>query len=74
MIYPCDRTQNIEISKVDKMNRDNIINSAALLDLIQAIQRIKRFTSNLDFDDYLDNELVRNTVERNFEIIGKAVR
>jgi uncharacterized protein with HEPN domain/predicted nucleotidyltransferase len=73
-IYPPEKANFIEIEKADKMTQDNVRNSSALLDIVQAINRIQRFTANLGFEDYIENELVRNAVERNCEIIGEAVR
>jgi uncharacterized protein len=74
VIYPLKETNFIEIQKSDTMTQDHVRNSAALLDIVQAIHRIQKFTVNLDSENYLKNELVRNAVERNLEIIGEAVR
>jgi uncharacterized protein with HEPN domain/predicted nucleotidyltransferase len=74
VIYPPEPANSLEITKADKMNQDNVRNAAAILDIVQAINRIQRFTNSFDFEDYLDNDLVQNAVERNFEIIGEAVR
>ena len=35
--------------------------------------KIERFTQNMDFEAYLDDERTQNAVERNFEIIGEAL-
>jgi uncharacterized protein len=74
VIYPTESVDCLEITKADKMNQDHLRNSAAILDMVQAIHRIQRFTKSLNFEDYLENDLVQNAVERNFEIIGEAVR
>jgi len=44
-----------------------------LHDMKSAAERIGRFTSGKDFDDYLSDELLRSGVERQFEIIGEAM-
>lgn len=42
--------------------------------IIQAIDRILRYTSNLTEDDFLHSDIVQDAVIRNFEIIGEASR
>jgi uncharacterized protein with HEPN domain len=54
--------------------QDNVRNSAALWDMLQAIQRIQTYTQGLDEAAYLDNILIQQGVERNLEIIGEAAR
>ncbi|MGH1484538.1 MAG: HepT-like ribonuclease domain-containing protein [Geminicoccales bacterium] len=34
---------------------------------------MSRFTNGITFDDYLDDEMLRAAVERQFEIIGEAL-
>ena len=34
---------------------------------------VERFISGKDFDDYLADEMLRSTVERQFEILGEAL-
>ncbi len=43
-----------------------------LWDARRAAERIARFTSGRDFDDYLGDEMLRSAVERQFEIVGEA--
>lgn len=74
VIYPFDRLDFFRITKVDKMDRDKIRNSAALLDSIKAIQQIQKFIKGVTYEDYLNNDLLQRAVERNCEIIGEAVR
>jgi len=46
---------------------------AFLYDVLGACDRIELFTTGLAESEFLDNELVRSAVERQFEIIGEAV-
>ncbi|MBN2423661.1 MAG: DUF86 domain-containing protein [Calditrichaceae bacterium] len=41
-------------------------------DMFQAAQKIKRYTKDLDFDSFLNDEKTMDAVVRNFEIIGEA--
>ena len=45
-----------------------------LEDIILAIQKIRRYTSQMDHDAFLRDELVIDGVARNLEIIGEATR
>lgn len=45
-----------------------------LEDIVLAIQKITRYTSQLDHDAFLRDELVIDGVARNLEIIGEAAR
>lgn len=44
-----------------------------LFDIVEAGQRLLRFVGARSFEQYADDELVRATVERQFEIIGEAL-
>jgi uncharacterized protein with HEPN domain len=49
--------------------------SAILLeDIMVAIQKIRRYTSQMDHDAFLADDLVIDGVARNLEIIGEATR
>ena len=41
-------------------------------DMVQAAQKIKRYTSGLDYDSFISDEKTLDAVVRNFEVIGKA--
>ena len=41
-------------------------------DMLQAANKIKRYTKNLDFDSFVSDEKTIDAVVRNFEIIGEA--
>lgn len=43
-----------------------------LEDIIQSIDKISRYTREMEYDDFVQNELVIDAVLRNLEIIGEA--
>jgi uncharacterized protein with HEPN domain len=43
-----------------------------LWDARQAVKRIERYTAGKCFTDYLADDMLRNAVERPFEIVGEA--
>lgn len=45
-----------------------------LEDMMLAIQKIGRYTSQMNYDAFLRDELVIDGVARNLEIIGEAAR
>src|SRR5215472_11791876 len=47
--------------------------AAFLWDARRAAERITRFTAGKTYDDYLDDDMLRAAVERQFEIIGEAL-
>jgi uncharacterized protein with HEPN domain len=44
-----------------------------LEDICKAVAFVRRVTNGKSLDDYRDDQLLRQAVERNFEIIGEAV-
>lgn len=54
------------------MSRDKQRLQDYLSHIIQAIQRIKHYTENIDELSFLQNEMVQDAVIRNIEIIGEA--
>lgn len=40
--------------------------------VLEAIERINRFTKNMDFKGFQENEMAQFAVIKNFEIIGEA--
>ena len=45
-----------------------------LTDMLEAIEKIDRYTAGLSFDQFEANEMVLDAVVRNMEIIGEAAR
>jgi uncharacterized protein with HEPN domain len=41
-------------------------------DMLEAAEKISRYTSGMDYDAFSNNDLVIDAVARNFEIIGEA--
>lgn len=42
-------------------------------DIANAVKKIERYTNNLDYEEFSDNEMAVDAVIRNFEVIGEAV-
>jgi uncharacterized protein with HEPN domain len=45
-----------------------------LADMLQAIEKVERYTTGLKFDQFERNDMVIDAVVRNLEIIGEAAR
>ncbi len=43
-----------------------------LNDIIQAMNKIERYAQGLDYDSFINNEMVVDAVLRNIEVIGEA--
>ena len=43
-------------------------------DILRAIEDIKTFTEGMEYEQYQQNRLVRLAVERDYEIIGEALK
>jgi len=43
-----------------------------ILDILESIKKILKYTADLKFEQFLENSLVKDEVSRNFEIIGEA--
>ena len=43
-------------------------------DILEAIEKIKRYTAGMSFDDFVEDEKTVDAVIRNLEIIGEAVK
>ena len=42
--------------------------------ILEAIEKIKRFSKDMDRDEFLENDLVMDAIVRNIEIIGEATK
>ncbi|MFM9912770.1 MAG: DUF86 domain-containing protein [Methylophilaceae bacterium] len=56
------------------MSRDQQRLNDYITHILQAIERIYRYTEELDEVGFLQNEMVQDAVIRNIEIIGEAAR
>lgn len=45
-----------------------------LEDIKNSLEKIFKYTDNINFDQFISNEMIKDAVERNFEIIGEAVK
>lgn len=45
-----------------------------LQDILEAIQKIEKYTKNLSFENFLINELIQDGVLKNLIIIGEAAK
>lgn len=43
-------------------------------DILDSINKIEKYTNNLDFEAFINNEMVLDAVVRNFEIMGEATK
>ncbi|WP_456366921.1 HepT-like ribonuclease domain-containing protein [Thermococcus sp.] len=43
-------------------------------DILEAIEKIKRYTEGMEFEDFIEDEKTVDAVIRNLEIIGEAVK
>jgi uncharacterized protein with HEPN domain len=43
-----------------------------LKDILEAMEAIESFVGDMDYEDFIENDLVRSAVVRKFEIIGEA--
>lgn len=47
---------------------------AYLRDILESIRKIERYTKNIAFDDFVEDDLTQDGVVRNLEVIGEAVK
>ncbi|AEF95817.1 HepT-like ribonuclease domain-containing protein [Methanotorris igneus] len=45
---------------------------AFLWDILKSIEKIEKWTKNVEFDEFVENELLQDAIIRNLEIIGEA--
>lgn len=47
---------------------------AYLMDMLEASQKVQHYLKDKTFEDFLRDEMLKDAVERNLEIIGEAAR
>lgn len=47
---------------------------AYLRDILEAIRKIERYSEDISFEEFVDDELIQDGIVRNLEIIGEAVK
>jgi uncharacterized protein with HEPN domain len=47
---------------------------AYLKDILDAMRKIENYTKDIAFDDFVADELIKDGVVRNLEVIGEAVK
>ena len=45
-----------------------------LKDIENSLLKIFKYTNDIDFDKFMTNDMLKDAIERNFEIIGEAVK
>ena len=45
-----------------------------LQDIQNSILKIFRYTNDISYNNFVSNDMIKDAVERNFEIIGEAVK
>ncbi|MEO0758548.1 MAG: HepT-like ribonuclease domain-containing protein [Cyanobacteria bacterium J06648_16] len=72
VIYPSEAANFTALVEEDTSMTDKARNDAALLDMVKAMQRIRRFLDGRSFDDLIEDELFQSAVERQLEVLGEA--
>ena len=47
---------------------------AFLWDILKSIEKIEKWTEDVDYEEFVKNELLQDAIIRNLEIIGEACR
>lgn len=45
-----------------------------LQDIENSVSKIFKYTASIDYKEFVSNDMIKDAVERNFEIIGEAVK
>lgn len=45
-----------------------------LQDIQNSIEKIFKYTKDISYEEFISNDMIKDAVERNFEIIGEAVK
>lgn len=43
-------------------------------DILEAVEKIDRYTANMDYEDFIADDMAVDAVLRNFEVIGEAAK
>lgn len=43
-------------------------------DILDAVEKIDRYTADMDYDEFIENEMAVDAVLRNFEVVGEAAK
>ena len=54
--------------------RPEVRDAAYLLDMLQAAEKVRRYVGDVKQEEFIEDEVLRDAVERNIEIIGEAAR
>ena len=47
---------------------------AYLRDILEAVRKIERYSEDISFEEFVNDELIQDGIVRNLEIIGEAVK
>ena len=45
-----------------------------LQDIQNSVEKIFKYTKDISYEEFVSNDMIKDAVERNFEIIGEAVK
>lgn len=45
-----------------------------IADMVTAIEKIQKFSENVSYSEFLENEMLHDAIVRNFEILGESVK
>ena len=45
-----------------------------LQDIQNSVTKVFKYTQNINYQEFVSNDMIKDAVERNFEIIGEAVK
>ncbi|MEL6139234.1 MAG: HepT-like ribonuclease domain-containing protein [Cyanobacteria bacterium J06628_6] len=72
ILYPLEQANLTTGVEVDLPMTDNARTSAALLDMVEALEAVQEFVAGRTYDDYAADRMLRRAIERELEILGEA--